>query len=158
MKGGQKGGAWKGGAKGGQRFRTLVPIKCTIIWSSDESFRGDIWFFWQNHYGISNIAICPPFAPPFSKLLFLKKVEPHILPESKINFIRALVPKIRYVKVKNVIFYLKLTKREAKFDPRSVRKSLFFYTLNSNWNKSIFSSRNVINLIFGAKCFSDNNF
>ena len=99
-----KGGAWKGGAKGGQPFRMLVPIKYIIIWSSDESFRGHISIFWHNHYGISDIAICPPFAPPFSIFLFLKKVELHILPESKINLIRRLVPKIRYFKVKNVVF------------------------------------------------------
>ena len=41
---------WKGGQKGGQRFRTLVPTKYTIIWSSDESFRGEIWIFLKNHY------------------------------------------------------------------------------------------------------------
>ena len=95
---------WKGVQKGGQPFRMLVPIKYIIIWSSDESFRGHISIFWHNHYGISDIAICPPFAPPFSIFLFLKKVELHILPESKINLIRRLVPKIRYFKVKNVVF------------------------------------------------------
>ena len=95
---------WKGGQKGGQPFRMLVPTKYTIIWDSDESFRGHFCIFWHNHYGISDIAICPPFAPPFWKFLFLKKVELHILPESKINLIRRLVPKIRYFKVKNVVF------------------------------------------------------
>ena len=95
---------WKGGQKGGQPFRMLVPTKYTIIWDSDESFRGHFCIFWHNHYGISDIAICPPLCPPFSKSLFLKKVELHILPESKINLISRLVPKIRYFKVKNVIF------------------------------------------------------
>ena len=90
--------------KGGQPFQMLVPIKYIIIWSSDESFRGHISIFWHNHYGISDIAICPPFAPPFSIFLFLKKVELHILPESKINLIRCLGPKIRYFIVKNVVF------------------------------------------------------
>ena len=98
--GGQKGWREKGVQKGEQPFRMLVPIKYIIIWSSDESFRGHISIFWHNHYGISDIAICPPFAPPFSKFLFSKRVEFHILPESKINFRRALVPKIRYFKVK----------------------------------------------------------
>ena len=100
----ERGGARKRGAKGGQPFRMLVPTKYTIIWDSDESFRGHFCIFWHNHYGISDIAICPPFAPPFWKFLFLKKVELHILPESKINLIRRLVPKIRYFKVKNVVF------------------------------------------------------
>ena len=103
-KGGQKGGHEKGGQKGGQPSRMLVPTKYTIIWDSDESFRGHFCIFWHNRYDISDIAICPPFAPLFSKFLFLKKVELHILPESKINLIRRLVPKIRYFKVKNVVF------------------------------------------------------
>ena len=102
-RGGKRGGTKKGGKRGGQPFRMLVPTKYTIIWDSDESFRGHFCIFWHNHYGISNIAICPPFAPPFLKFLFLKKVELHILPESKINLIRRLVPKIRYFKVKNVV-------------------------------------------------------
>ena len=99
-----KGGHEKGGQKGGQSFRMLVPTKYTIICDSDESFRGHFFIFWHNHYGISDIAICPPFAPLFSKFLFLKKVELHILSESKINLIWRLVPKIRYFKVKNVVF------------------------------------------------------
>ena len=104
IKGGARRGHEKGGQKGWQPFRMLVPTKYTIIWDSDESFRGHFCIFWHNHYGISDIAICPPFAPLFSKFLFLKKRELHILPESKINFIRRLVPKIRYFKVKNVVF------------------------------------------------------
>ena len=100
---------WKGMQKGAhekgvQPSRMLVPTKYTIIWDSDESFRGHFCIFWHNHYGISDIAICPPFAPLFSKFLFLKKVELHILSESKINLIWRLVPKIRYFKVKNVVF------------------------------------------------------
>ena len=63
----------KGGAKGGQPFRMLVPIKYIIIWSSDESFRGHISIFWHNHYGISDIAICPPFAPPFFNFFIFEK-------------------------------------------------------------------------------------
>ena len=152
MKGGKR------GVKRGAAFHNIGSDQIYLgmkVWR--EFSRWNLNFLTESLWHLK-YSYLPPFAPPFSKLLFLKKVEPHILPESKINFIRALVPKIRYVKVKNVIFYLKLTKREAKFDPRSVRKSLFFYTLNSNWNKSIFSSRNAINLIFDAKCFSDNNF
>jgi len=97
---------WKGGGqKERQPSRMLVPTKYTIIWDSDESFRGHFCIFWHNHYGISDIAICPPFAPSlFSISLLLKKVELHILPESKINLIRRLVPKIRSFKVKNVVF------------------------------------------------------
>ena len=72
-KGGQKGGAWKGGAKGGQPFRMLVPIKYIIIWSSDESFRGHISIFWHNHYGISDIPICPPLCPPFFNFFIFEK-------------------------------------------------------------------------------------
>ena len=64
---------WKGGQKGGQPFRMLVPIKYIIIWSSDESFRGHISIFWHNHYGISDIAICPPFAPPFFNFFIFEK-------------------------------------------------------------------------------------
>ena len=72
-KGGQKGGREKGVQKGGQRFRTLVPTKYIIIWSSDESFRGHISIFWKNHYGTSNIATCPPFAPPFFQNVIFQK-------------------------------------------------------------------------------------
>ena len=70
MKGGANGGGRheKGGQKGGQPFRMLVPTKYTIIWDSDESFRGHFCIFWHNHYGISNIPICPPFAPPLPPL------------------------------------------------------------------------------------------
>ena len=64
---------WKGGQKGGQPFRMLVPIKYIIIWSSDESFRGHISIFWHNHYGISDIAICPPFAPPLFQFFYFWK-------------------------------------------------------------------------------------
>ena len=60
--------------KGGQPFRMLVPIKYIIIWSSDESFRGHISIFWHNHYGISDIAICPPF---FNFFIFEKSGTSH---------------------------------------------------------------------------------
>ena len=58
---------------GGQPFRMLVPIKYIIIWSSDESFRGHISIFWHNHYGISDIAICPPLCPPFFNFFIFEK-------------------------------------------------------------------------------------
>ena len=153
-----KGGHEKGGQKGGQPFRMLVPTKYTIICDSDKSFRGHIFIFWHNHYGISDIAICPPFAPLFSKFLFLKKVELHILSESKINLIWRLVPKIRYFKVKNVVFYLKVTKGMARSESRSSKKSLILRTSDSSWNQPILSSRNAIDLIFGANFFSDDTF
>ena len=69
-KGGQKGGHEKGRQKGGQPFRMLVPTKYTIIWDSDESFRGHFCIFWHNHYGISDIAICPPLPPFFQNVYF----------------------------------------------------------------------------------------
>ena len=71
--GGQKGGREKWVQKGGQPFRMLVPIKYIIIWSSDESFRGHISIFWHNHYGISDIAICPPFAHPLFQFFYFWK-------------------------------------------------------------------------------------
>ena len=156
MKGGAKGGACKGG---GHRFRTLVPIIYNIIWSSDESFGGYICIFWHNHYGASNIDICPPpLPPPFSKFLFFKKMELHILPESKINVIRHLVPKIRYFKVKMSYFCWNWQKGRQNLILKVSRNRWFFDTLNSNLNNSISSSRNDINLIFGANVCSNNTF
>ena len=53
---------------------------------------------------------------------------------------------------------MKFTKGVARSASRSSRKSLILGTSDSSWNQPILSSRNAIDLIFGANFFSDNTF
>ena len=71
----------KGGQKGGQCSGTLIPTIYSTIRDSDCDFGRHICIFCRNYHWISYLDTCPPFAPPFSKFWFFKKMERHYSPE-----------------------------------------------------------------------------
>ena len=70
---------WK--LKGGPCSGTLIPTIYSTIRDSDCDFGRHICIFCRNYHWISYLDICPPFAPPFSKFWFFKKMERHYSPE-----------------------------------------------------------------------------